>query len=119
MAAARNWLTPYNFVQNNPVMLWDPTGRVDTEPPRIGPKTEVETKAISSEPLLGPVLEKSQVLGLKIGHDLWYDGQLSDVNVVADNFDNNVEQSSTALVIMISLSNPVNTALIGEIFLQE
>jgi RHS repeat-associated protein len=29
MSAARGWLTPYNFVQNNPVMLTDPTGMLD------------------------------------------------------------------------------------------
>ncbi len=29
MSAARPWLTPYNFVQNNPVMRTDPTGLLD------------------------------------------------------------------------------------------
>ncbi|GAA5039215.1 hypothetical protein GCM10011506_38120 [Marivirga lumbricoides] len=29
MADARNWLTPYNFVQNNPITRVDPTGMLD------------------------------------------------------------------------------------------
>ena len=30
MAEERNWLTPYNFVQNNPVVRVDPSGLLDT-----------------------------------------------------------------------------------------
>ncbi|CAM1353755.1 hypothetical protein THALO_310001 [Tenacibaculum halocynthiae] len=29
MAEERNWLTPYNFVQNNPILRVDPTGLLD------------------------------------------------------------------------------------------
>ena len=29
LAAQRSWLTPYNYVQNNPVMRTDPTGALD------------------------------------------------------------------------------------------
>ncbi len=32
MSAARPWLTPYNFVQNNPLMLVDPSGLLDGGP---------------------------------------------------------------------------------------
>jgi hypothetical protein len=30
MAEERDWLTPYNFVQNNPILRVDPTGLLDT-----------------------------------------------------------------------------------------
>ena len=30
MTEERDWLTPYNFVQNNPVLRIDPTGLLDT-----------------------------------------------------------------------------------------
>ncbi len=33
MRAFRSWLTPYQFVQNNPIGLIDPTGMLDTDPP--------------------------------------------------------------------------------------
>ncbi len=33
MATERSWLTPYNFVQNNPLMRVDPNGMLDIWPP--------------------------------------------------------------------------------------
>ena len=33
MKAERTWLTPYNYVQNNPINRTDPTGALDEEPP--------------------------------------------------------------------------------------
>ena len=33
--AFRSWVTPYNYVQNNPVNLVDPSGMIDTDPDPI------------------------------------------------------------------------------------
>jgi hypothetical protein len=42
MRAYRSWVTPYNYVQNNPVMRQDPTGMLDVgpgeKPNETGPK---------------------------------------------------------------------------------
>jgi RHS repeat-associated protein len=32
MHSRRSWITPYNYVRNNPVNLIDPTGMIDTDP---------------------------------------------------------------------------------------
>jgi len=32
LAEERNWVSPYNYVQNNPIMRVDPTGALDTLP---------------------------------------------------------------------------------------
>jgi RHS repeat-associated protein len=36
MKAERTWVTPYNYVQNNPINRTDPTGALDEDPPKEG-----------------------------------------------------------------------------------
>ncbi len=47
MYSERSWLTPYNYVQNNPVYLIDPTGMIDAEP---DPMKTVDLKPVDVKP---------------------------------------------------------------------
>ena len=47
MYSERSWLTQYNYVQNNPVYLIDPTGMIDAEP---DPMKTVDLKPVDVKP---------------------------------------------------------------------
>ena len=55
MHSHRSWLTPYNYVQNNPVNLIDPTGMIDTEPEKCPSVTGVKSPSNSSQNFFGRI----------------------------------------------------------------
>ena len=113
MSDERSWLTPYNYCQNNPVRLVDPTGALDWEPDQDGnliaesgdnAQTLAKYQGISYSEALkqltdqGYTVNSKGILNLKVGDKVKLDNVYTESieNSTSDyTFDNATAGTST------------------------